>query len=424
MSPWPARILGLSRRQLFNIYVLAGSVGIVLAVTLYTLHVSARIEQQSRVATQLLSSLASRALAEGSQASMQEIMRAVNEIEVPFVMTDNSGRPLYWNAPVIGIPMPESLADVQAVDPARPQDPAVRSVLALVARFDAEHEPFAIVDPRTGLRQGTLHYGSSALSRQIRWMPHLELALLAAFFLLIVWALLMKKEGEQQRLFAGMAKETAHQMGTPLTAMLGWLQLLRERLGPRDEVVAELERDIGRLGKVAERFSRIGSRPHLEKADITDTVRSTLSYFERRLPQFGGRVELRMEGAVRNRIRFNRELMEWVLENLIKNGIDALREGKGTIVVRLEDGPGSGVTIRVSDTGAGIPHRLRNRIFEPGFTTKQRGWGMGLALVRRIVTQYHGGRILVAATGPRGTTFAVTLPGAEEKSRAVPNPVG
>jgi len=243
LSPWPARILGLSRRQLFNIYVLAGSVGIVLAVTLYTLHVSARIEQQSRVATQLLSSLASRALAEGSQASMQEIMRAVNEIEVPFVMTDNSGRPLYWNAPVIGIPMPESLADVQAVDPARPQDPAVRSVLALVARFDAEHEPFAIVDPRTGLRQGTLHYGSSALSRQIRWMPHLELALLAAFFLLIVWALLMKKEGEQQRLFAGMAKETAHQMGTPLTAMLGWLQLLRERLGPAERIIFVEETD-------------------------------------------------------------------------------------------------------------------------------------------------------------------------------------
>ncbi len=424
MSPWPKRVLGLSRRQLFAIYVLVGSVGIVLAVTLFTLHVAKRIEDQARVSTELLSSLASRALADGSQESMQQIMRAVNEIEVPFIMTDNSGRPLYWNAAVIGVPMPERLADLQSVDLAHPRDPAVQKILELVRNFDAEHEPFAIVEPRSGRRQGTLHYGSSALSRQIRWMPHLELLLLAAFFLLVVWALLLKKQGEQQRLFAGMAKETAHQMGTPLTAMMGWLQLLRERLGAGDELVNELDQDVARLGKVAERFSRIGSLPRLDSEDVAGCVSSTLSYFERRLPQFGGRVELRMEGAARNRVRINRELMEWVLENLVKNGIDALKDGKGTIVVRLEDGPGKGVTIRVSDTGSGLPHRLRNRIFEPGFTTKKRGWGMGLALVRRIVAQYHGGRVEVAASGPRGTTFAITLPGAEEQSRVLQHPVG
>ncbi len=425
MSPWPARILGLRRRQLFNLYVLAGSVGIVLAVTLFTLHVSRRVELQSRLATQLLSSLASRSLSEGAQGSMQEIMRAVNEIEVPFILTDNAGRPVHWNAPVIGIPMPERLADLQAVDPSRPADPSVARVLALVREFDAENEPFAIVDPATGHRHGTLHYGDSKLSRQIRWLPGLELLLLAAFFLLIVWALMMKKEGEQQRLFAGMAKETAHQLGTPLTAMMGWLQLLQERLGGDDEVVSELGRDVGRLSKVAERFSRIGSQPRLEAGDIADAVRSTIGYFQRRLPHLGGRVDLRMEGAARHPVRYNRELMEWVLENLVKNGIDALKDGKGTIVLRVEDAPDGGVILRVSDTGAGIPAGVRNRIFEPGFTTKQRGWGMGLALVRRIVTQYHGGRIQIAATGPRGTTFAIHLPPAtEEPNRAVSRPVG
>ncbi len=424
MSPWPARIFGLRRRQLFTIYVLAGSLGIVLAVTLFTLRVSRQVEQQSRVATQLLSSLASRSLSENTPGSMQEIMRAVNEIQVPFIMTDNAGRPLQWNARVIGIPMPERLADLDAVDTAHPRDPALRRILELVHEFDREHEPFAIVDPASGRRVGTLHYGNSALSRQIRWMPYLELALLAAFFLLIVWALMMKKEGEQQRLFAGMAKETAHQLGTPLTAMMGWLQILHDRHGDGDEVITELGRDVTRLTKVAERFSRIGSQPRLEPGDLTETVRSTLVYFERRLPHLGGRVDLRLEGAIRNRVRFNRELLEWVLENLIKNGIDALKEGRGTIVVRLEDGPGAGVTLLVSDTGGGVPSGLRGRIFEPGFTTKTRGWGMGLALVRRIVTQYHGGRIQVVASGPRGTTFAITLPGEEEIDRAVQDSVG
>ncbi len=196
-------------------------------------------------------------------------------------------------------------------------------------------------------------------------MPYLELAMLAAFFLLIVWAMMMKKEGEQQRLFAGMAKETAHQLGTPLTAMMGWLQILHDRHGEDDEVITELGRDVTRLTKVAERFSRIGSQPRLDLGDLTETIRSTLVYFERRLPHLGGRVDLRLEGAIRNRVRFNRELFEWVLENLIKNGIDALKDGRGTIAVRLEDGPGAGVTV------LRVRHRRRRagRAAQPHFRT-------------------------------------------------------
>ncbi len=422
MYPRPQRILGLRRRQLFTIYVLLGSVAIVLAVTFFTLRLSRRVEDQARLSTQLLSNLASRTLASRPDGGIAEIMRVVNEIEVPFIVTDNAGRPVLWNAPVIGIPMRGSLTELEAIDPAHPTSPDVRRILALVRRYDKDHEPFAVFDASGTRRIGSLHYGSSALSRRVRWLPYLELLLLAAFFLLIVWGLTLKKEGEQQRLFAGMAKETAHQLGTPITAILGWLAILRERHGAEDDALLELGKDVARLGKVSERFSQIGSPPRLAEGDLTEVVRSSLAYFERRLPQLGGRVDLRLEGAIRNRCRFNRDLMEWVIENLVKNGIDALKEGKGTISVRLEDGPGPGVTLRVSDTGCGIPPGLRNKIFEAGFSTKQRGWGMGLALVRRIVTQYHGGRVAVAETGPNGTTFVVTLPG-EETGRAVPHPV-
>jgi len=255
-----------------------------------------------------------------------------------------------------------------------------------------------------------LHHGPSALSKQVQFMPYLELGIMVLFFLAILWGLQVKKENDQNLLFAGMAKESAHQMGTPLTSIMGWLALLEDRL-PGDDTLLELGRDVERLNKVSARFSQIGSRPKLEDRDLTGVIDDTITYFQRRLPHLGGRVQLRSEGAAGNPVVFNRELLEWVLENLIKNGIDALVDGKGTVTVRLADNPDGGVIVRVSDTGRGIKPSHRAKIFEAGFSTKSRGWGMGLALVKRIVTQYHDGRIRVENTGRQGTTIAFTLPG-------------
>jgi len=418
MSPWPHRFLGLRRRQLFNIYLLVGSVGIVLAVTLFTLQLTKTIERQSRLTTFLFSSLASRYLAEGPEGEIQQqLFQTINEIEIPFIMTDNAGRPVVWNPRVIGIEVPDYQILLQT-DPSAPSNPDVAHIVGLVKKFDEEQQPFAILEPSTGRRLGTLHYGTSALTESIRWMPQLELLLLAVFFLLIVWALQIKKEGEQQRLFAGMAKETAHQLGTPITSILGWLEILREKVGQNDDVMMELGRDVERLSKVSARFSQIGSKPKLEDSDLISLVENVIAYFQRRLPQLGSRVELRTEGTVSRQCRFNRDLLEWVLENLIKNGIDSLKAGQGSITISLSDDESGGVAIEVRDTGCGIPAGVGNKIFEPGFTTKSRGWGMGLALVKRIVTQYHQGRIQIAATGSQGTTFLINLPG-EESARAV-----
>ncbi len=418
MARWPTRFLGLRRRQLFNIYVLVGSVGIVLAVTLFTLQVSQQVETQNQITTRLFSSMVSRFWGAREDEQLVQILQIIRQSEVPFIVSDNAGRPILWNAPLLGIPLPDDFEALMREDLDAPTDPDLIRLLALQREYDRTHQPFAIINPETRQRWGTLHYGASRLSQRIRWMPYLELMLLAAFFLLIVWALQMKKEGEQQRLFAGMAKETAHQLGTPLTSILGWLELLREKVPEGNDVMGELDNDVLRLSKISTRFSQIGSKPQLSEEDLAAVVDDAISYFRRRLPHLGGRVELRGEGALSNRCRFNRDLMEWVLENLIKNGIDSLTEGKGTITIRLADGPGGKVVISVSDTGCGIAPGARNKVFEPGFSTKSRGWGMGLALVKRIVTQYHNGRIQVAATGPHGTTFAITLPG-EEPARAV-----
>jgi signal transduction histidine kinase len=287
---------------------------------------------------------------------------------------------------------------------ANPSNPIILEILSLAAAYDQDQDPFAVINP-AGKRVGTVHYGRSALSQRLRVMPYLELAVMALFFLVILWALQSKKDAQQKALFAGMAKETAHQMGTPLTSIMGWVALLEDRLGKNDDVVSELNRDVDRLSMVSARFSQIGSNPKLEDTDINGVADDTIEYFRRRLPHLGGRVQLRREGTVTNPVLFNRDLLGWVLENLIKNGIDALVDGKGTLTVRLEDETGGGIRLYVSDTGRGIPQRDVRKIFEPGFTTKKRGWGMGLALVMRIVTQYHGGRIRVESTNQHGTTW-------------------
>jgi signal transduction histidine kinase len=404
------------KRYLFNTYLLLGSLSIVIVTTVFTIRVSQSVERQSILTTELLSGVASRMFMSESLEEFAPVFDMVNEIEVPFIITDSSGRPILWNEPVIGIPVldRESLtnADIQ-----RPNNPVVQEILSLAAAYDQIHQPFAINNPE-GQRLGTLHYGRSALSQRLRIMPYLELMVMALFFLVILWALQSKKDAEQQALFAGMAKETAHQMGTPLTSIMGWVALLEEKVPAGDDNIVELNRDIDRLGMVSARFSQIGSQPQLEDTDFLGAVDETIEYFQRRLPHLGGRVSLRREGTFSGRVVFNKDLLGWVLENLIKNGIDALVDGKGTITLAVADTDDGGVDLRVSDTGKGIPSRDGNKIFEPGYTTKKRGWGMGLALVRRIVSQYHGGRIRVESSSSHGTTFLLTLPPAPGGGRA------
>jgi len=420
---WQTGLPWLRKRYVFNIYLLVGSLSIVVATTVFTFKVSKSVERQSYLTTQLLSGVASRLIAAENIEDILPIIEIINENEVPFILTDNSGRPRLWNTPVIGIPLPDyQILITENVN--SPKNPIIIEILTLAAKYDMEQEPFAIVDEE-GVRRGTLHYGRSALSQRLRIMPYLELMIMALFFLLILWALQSKKDAEQQALFAGMAKETAHQLGTPLTSIMGWVALLEDKVGKKQEVMVELNRDVDRLSMISARFSQIGSLPKLEDTDLNELVDESVEYFQKRLPHLGGRVQLRREGRGTVPVLFNRDLLGWVLENLIKNGIDALMDGKGTITVRVDDHHGGGLQILVSDTGRGIPSGVGNKIFEPGFTTKKRGWGMGLALVKRIVTAYHQGRISIQSTSRHGTTFQVVLPPADLvvlKHTMVPGP--
>jgi signal transduction histidine kinase len=294
MAWWPGTLRFLRRRRVFTAYVLAGSLAILMIVGWGAYRLAGRVEQQAQLSTWLLSHFASVHLGQGQGqgqgGGLQEVLLRSRELDVPFIVTDNQDRPLLWNSPVVGIPMPDSLEALARVNPAGGNGGDLDRILDLVREYDARNEPFAITDPRTGQRVMTLHYGASALGRQIRWLPYAELALLAVFFLLIVWALSLQREGHEQKLFAGMAKETAHQLGTPITSIMGWLEILRDRRP--DDIVEELGRDVARLGKVSERFSQIGSHPQLADTDLAATVAATVVYFRRRLPHLGGHVEI------------------------------------------------------------------------------------------------------------------------------------
>ena len=239
------------------------------------------------------------------------------------------------------------------------------------------------------------------------------------------WGLAGLRAAEKRTIWVGMARETAHQLGTPLSSLMGWVELLRTHaegvpLGepvavPRaefEETLLEMERDVDRLNKVAQRFSHVGSTPHLILQDVSPVVGEAVQYVRRRLPQDESRVVLRERYEDVPPINLNRELIEWALENLLVNAISALDKTQGVIEVRVERRKETeAVEIVVQDNGRGMTRAEQRRAFEPGYTTTHRGWGLGLALARRVVQEYHGGRIFIRQSTPgQGTTMVISLP--------------
>jgi hypothetical protein len=235
------------------------------------------------------------------------------------------------------------------------------------------------------------------------------------FLLLGLVGLRSLKAGEQRSVVVGMAKEAAHQLGTPLSSLMGWIELLREGSSAESvpSVLAEMERDLARLVKVASRFEKIGSKPRLTVQTAEPIVRETVQYFRHRLPRIGRTVDIRERYSEAPSVLANRVLLEWVLENLIKNALDSLDESEhGVVMVEVGvEGQTGDVRITVEDNGKGIPPRNRARIFRPGFSTKQSGWGLGLSMAKRIVEEHHGGRLRLLFSQPGdGSRFGVFLP--------------
>ncbi len=251
------------------------------------------------------------------------------------------------------------------------------------------------------------YFGHTTLLDQVRYFPLIQLLLVAVLIFFIVYSITSHNRATQNQVWAGMAKETAHQLGTPLSSLQGWIEMLKEQ-GLAKETVSELQKDVDRLNLVSDRFSKIGSIPHLEKSDLVFQIQLMMDYMRKRTTS---KVQFSFETNGRGQVEANisRPLFDWVIENLLKNALDAM-EGKGNIDVDMKEEPQQ-VIIDISDTGKGISPGNSRRVFDPGFTTKKRGWGLGLSLSKRIIESYHKGELFVKHSEiGKGTTFRIVLP--------------
>jgi signal transduction histidine kinase len=281
----------------------------------------------------------------------------------------------------------------------------------LVSEMDKIHQPINVTYADSIVLQ-RIHYGDSKLITQLKFYPYLQIIIAALFIIIGYIGFSQIKRSEQSNIWVGMAKETAHQFGTPISSLMGWLEMLRLNYQKPDavlDITEEISNDVEKLNKITYRFSKIGSRPEIKEHTVYDEVKKVTDYFNRRLPQTGKSVDLSIDGDNSLCAKMNAELFEWVLENLIKNALDAIDRPDGQIKISISESK-KGVEIEVADNGKGIDLRRRKDVFRPGYSTKKRGWGLGLSLSKRIVEGYHGGKIFVKNSVPgEGTTFKIIL---------------
>ena len=334
-----------------------------------------------------------RALADTSQdagnAALLDLSRQIGELGVPVVVTDADGRP----AAVANLPFEATLDDPR--------------VTAYARELDRQNVP--VVEPGVG----TVHYGDSPLVRSLRVIPVLQAILVAALVAAGVYVLRTRSRADRERVWAGMARESAHQLATPLSSLSGWVELLHARA---DEpmtaaAISHMGGDLERLERVAHRFERIGRPPRRDPVDVGELAERVARYFQARVPTLAHRVTVTCSRPDKPLLVEGDEvLLEWALEALAKNALDALAGRGGELCIaaaRIESGR---VRVRVADDGPGVPRELRKRIFEPGFSTKETGWGIGLSLAKRIIEENHRGRLMLTPSD-RGATFDVILEG-------------
>lgn len=320
--------------------------------------------------------------------ALQDLSALIRESGVPVIVTDASG----------AVTASQNLPANIEGDNARIQQYA--------RQLARENTP--VVEPGVG----TVYFGNTRLVQGLRIVPALQALLIAMFLTAGIYALRTRGRADREQIWAGMARESAHQLGTPLSSMSGWIELLRDHeLG--DPVVthalAHMDGDLERLRRVAFRFERIGRPPRREKVDVGDIMDNVATYFRARVPTLAKAVTIR---SVRRGdsliVDGDPVLLEWAIESLTKNAIDALAGRGGRVTLSAQELPEGRVRVRVKDNGPGVPRELRKRIFEPGFSTKEKGWGIGLSLARRIITEGHDGRLLLQS-GTRGATFDIIL---------------
>ena len=359
------------------------------------------------VSSIFLSQFLSKKIASEEKQKIEQWVEAVKELSninsspgilVSKVLTENR-----VDIPMIAVTEKDSIFDHSSLDSIRIANDK-NYLNEKLQEFKSKNAPILWTNPLNPKEVNKVYYGDSNLLKQIKYFPIVQLVVVALFIIIILYAVSTRNRSTQNQVWAGMAKETAHQLGTPISSLQGWVEMLKD-----DEktfkIGGEISKDVDRLKLVSDRFGKIGSIPQLEETDLTPQIQSMMDYIKRRAPGSVAFELVAPEDAIAN---INPPLFDWVIENLLKNALDAM-DGKGEIKVSISNEPAA-VTIDVKDSGKGISRKNLKKVFKPGFTTKKRGWGLGLSLSQRIINQYHKGELFVKQSDPtNGTTFRIIL---------------
>ncbi len=360
----------------------------------YSQWIVERLRDDNRKIVQMYAEIIAEAVESETDENLNFIFdNIITQIQFPIIQSDASGTPQSWKN------LPDDGLELLTIKKSQNLMNQQNSPIELVYVTPVSNEKHIL---------GYLHFGDSVLIRQLKWLPYLEIGAICFFIFLGFMGFTYIRKTESNNIWTGMAKETAHQLGTPVSALIGWVGRLRSHPDQSNAILPEIEADVKRLEQVGNRFEKIGSNPELISVNIYDLIQQVVSYLNRRLSSD----KIKIENSIGEKIKIkaNETLLSWAIENVIKNGLDSLHPESGKVVIKLLSDP-DGFRIHVIDDGSGILRKNWKHIFRPGFTTKKHGWGFGLSLSYRIITELHHGTIRVLNSNPEsGTTIEIVIP--------------
>ena len=372
------------------------TLGVILVICLlaYTQILVNELRKDNREIVRLYAGLIANVVKDDNDANLDFIFEnIIKKVKFPLIQTDTDHNPQMWKN------LPSSIQT----------DDARIKFMKMADRYN-EPIPLTYSDSKVGeITFGYLHYGDSAMVEKLRLWSYIEIIAIGLFIFLGFSGFSFIRNNEKKHIWVGMARETAHQLGTPVSALMGWVDWLKNHPDKTEEIIPEMEADLQRLEQIGRRFSKMGSKSDFEELDLSERVEKIVNYLTKRLPSLGKKVKLVNDIEPGIFIRANGSLLAWSIENIIRNGIDAIEREDGMISISLKKDV-DGIKIRIEDNGKGIPKKDWKNIFRPGFSTKQTGWGLGLSLSSRIVEEIHGGSLKVISSSiDTGTIIEISL---------------
>ncbi|MGC9315346.1 MAG: sensor histidine kinase [bacterium] len=407
------RITYKSMPHLYRIVAIVVAAALVMGMYFYTDYIEKELSKHNRRVLNAYARLWSLAATRSVGAEELNIIfeEIIQKSTFPMILTNTEGVPMLWRN--------------VSVEQGDTTSKSRQELATLIREMDASQTPIPILVGTSNKVLGFIHFGEASYIKRLRYVPILELVLLAGIIALYYVGYNKLRHYEEQNIWLGMAKETAHQLGTPISSLMGWLEILRGDLGKCDsaeiafesgrnpfDIIEKMDEDIEILNKIVVRFGQVGSVPELKPTDLRELLKGLVGYLRERMPRIGHQTEIYEKYDPVPRIMANRLLLTWAVENLIKNSLEALPKTGGKITVAArKDVEGNRVQIIVTDNGRGISVRNARKIFKPGYTTKKRGWGLGLSLAKRIVEEYHFGKLFLLESVPfEKTTFMISFP--------------